>query len=80
MQATSMSLRNLKRGQTVQVARFNGVSDGLRHRLLELGMTCGSRVTVCGEAPLGDPIVLEVKGCRLALRKKEAEGIEVTPV
>ena len=80
MQATSMSLRNVKRGQTVQVARFNGVSDGLRHRLLELGMTCGSRVTVCGEAPLGDPIVLEVKGCCLALRKKEAEGIEVTPV
>ena len=78
MQSTSMSLRNVKPGQTVQVAKFTGVSEAFRLRLVELGMTCGTKVTVCGVAPLGDPIVLEVKGCRLALRKKEAEGIEVT--
>ena len=80
MQKTSMSLRDVKPGLTVQIAKFNGVSEDLRRRLLELGMTCGSRVTVCGEAPLGDPIVLEVKGCSLALRKKEAEGIEVKTI
>lgn len=80
MQSTSISLRNVKPGETVQIARFTGVSEDLRRRLLELGMTCGTHVTVCGEAPLGDPIVLEVKGCRLALRKKEAEGIEVKAV
>ena len=80
MQNMNMSLREVKRGETVQVSRFKGISEDLRRRLIELGMTCGSRVTVCGEAPLGDPIVLEVKGCRIALRKKEAEGIEVKTI
>ncbi len=78
MQSTTMSLRNVKEGETVSISKFNNVSDGLRRRLVELGMTCGTKVTVCGTAPLGDPLILEVKGCRLAIRKADAEGIQVT--
>ena len=50
----------------------------VRRRLLELGLVPGTRVSVVGVSPLGDPLELEVRGSRLSLRKKEALTIEVT--
>ncbi len=45
---------------------------------MELGLVPGTRVSVVGVSPLGDPLELEVRGSRLSVRKKEALGIEVT--
>ncbi len=50
-----------------------------RRRLLELGLVPGTRVSVVGVSPLGDPLELEVRGSRLSIRKKEALAIEVEP-
>jgi Fe2+ transport system protein FeoA len=49
----------------------------VRRRLLELGLVPGTRVSVVGVSPLGDPLELEVRGSRLSIRKKEALTIEV---
>ena len=49
----------------------------VRRRLMELGLTPGTRVSVVGVSPLGDPLELEVRGSRLSIRKKEALTIEV---
>jgi ferrous iron transport protein A len=49
----------------------------VRRRLLELGLVPGTRISVIGVSPLGDPLELEVRGARLSLRKKDALGIEV---
>lgn len=49
----------------------------LRKRLLEMGFTPGSLVTVERVAPMGDPVEVNVKGYHLTLRKEEAEHIEV---
>lgn len=46
-------------------------------RLLELGVTRGSEIMVNGCAPLGDPMIISVRGCQLAIRKKEAKNIQV---
>lgn len=46
-------------------------------RLLDLGFTPGERITVVYAAPLGDPIVIRVRGALLALRKREAAWIHV---
>ena len=51
----------------------------VRRRLLELGLTPGTQVSVIGVSPLGDPLELEVRGSRLSIRKKEALAIEVEP-
>ena len=49
----------------------------VRRRLLELGLVPGTRVSVVGVSPLGDPLELEVRGSRLSIRKKDALTIEV---
>ena len=46
-------------------------------RLLELGVTRGSRITVTGKAPLGDPMFLRVRGCQIAIRGKDARSVQV---
>jgi ferrous iron transport protein A len=46
-------------------------------RLLDLGFTPGEDVIVTHAAPLGDPLVIRVRGTLLALRKREAAWILV---
>jgi Fe2+ transport system protein FeoA len=46
-------------------------------RLMEMGLTPGAAVEVLRRAPLGDPILLRVRGYSLSIRKSEACHIEV---
>ena len=46
-------------------------------RLLDLGFTPGEEVIITHAAPLGDPLVIRVRGALLALRKREASWIWV---
>jgi len=48
-------------------------------RLLAMGVIPGSQVSVVGVAPLGDPMMVDVNGCRLSLRRREAEALNVEP-
>ena len=48
-------------------------------RLLEMGLTPGTNLTVVGTAPLGDPLELEVRGYRLSIRRSEAARVEILP-
>lgn len=45
--------------------------------LLELGFTQGERIRVIARAPFGDPIMIEVRGAVVALRKEEARCIRI---
>jgi len=49
----------------------------IRRRLLDMGVVTGTEVMVKRVAPLGDPVEVSVKGYDLALRKEEAEKIQV---
>lgn len=51
----------------------------LRRRLMDMGLTPGTKVCVEGTAPLGDPLIVCARGCRLGLRRSEAAGISVMP-
>lgn len=51
------------------------VKDTTKRRLLDLGLTKGSKVIVKGKAPLGDPILVNLRGIDLALRKADAAKI-----
>jgi len=48
-------------------------------RLLALGLLPGTTVRVLGVAPLGDPIMVQLDGFRMSLRKAEAEQLTVDP-
>lgn len=53
-------------------------SGAFRSRLGEMGFVQGQNVTCVLSAPLGNPIVYEILGSRVALRKHEAARIWVT--
>jgi len=74
-----MSLRDLKIGMSGRVISVGGEKI-LRHRLLEMGLTPHTLVTVKKAAPLGDPIELLVRGYVLTLRLADAEKIMVEEV
>jgi len=62
-----------EKGRIVRV----GGRGGIRRRLLDMGVVTGAVVEVERVAPLGDPVQIRVKGYDLALRKEEAENIQV---
>ena len=59
-----------------RIARVGGKGE-IRRRLLDMGVVTGAEVEVERVAPLGDPVQIKVKGYDLALRKEEAENIQV---
>lgn len=48
-----------------------------RRRLMDLGLTPGTSVEAVMRSPLGDPTAYLVRGTMLALRRVQAEQIEV---
>lgn len=71
-----MRLTDLKMGESAAVLQVHGNSAAAK-RLMEMGVIPGVQVKVVKAAPLGDPIEVSVKGSHLAIRKSEAELIEV---
>jgi Fe2+ transport system protein FeoA len=69
-------LSDLLEGNEGCVGRIDG-SDDISTRLLEMGLTPGTRVRLLGTAPLGDPLELELRGYRLSVRKSEAARVEL---
>ena len=62
--------------KSVRIERLDGPHQDCA-RLLDLGFTPGEEISVTHWAPLGDPIVVRVRGALLALRKREAAWILV---
>ena len=72
------SLEQVPVGRSASITDVPGV-DELSLRLLEMGLTPGTGVTVVGTAPLGDPLEVELRGYRLSLRRREAALVNVAP-
>ncbi len=73
------TLKDVKVGESCTVARLTG-SGALKRRIMDMGLTKGTRVYVRKVAPLGDPLELSVRGYELSIRKDEAASIEVDNV
>ena len=69
-------LSDVPLNQSCQIQRLDGPRQDC-DRLLDLGFTPGEEVAVIHAAPLGDPLVIRVRGTLLALRKREAAWIIV---
>jgi DtxR family transcriptional regulator, Mn-dependent transcriptional regulator len=72
----TMTLAELKPGETGRIVRVGGVSS-IRRRIVDMGAVSGTSVTMVKVAPLGDPMEVKIKGYSLTLRKEEAEAITV---
>ena len=69
-----MTLDKLPIGQTRRIAAVGG-QGALRRRLLDMGLTPNTTVTVQKAAPMGDPIELRLRGYELTLRLDDAKEI-----
>ena len=71
-----MTLDQLKIGASGTITSVGG--DGpLRCRLLDMGLTPRTLVTLRKVAPMGDPIEIHVRGYELTLRIEDAKKIQV---
>ena len=70
------TLKDAKIGQTVRVKKLTG-EGAVKRRIMDMGITKGVEVYIRKVAPLGDPVEVTVRGYELALRKADAELIEV---
>ena len=71
-----MTLREVKKGQTVTVLKLNG-EGVVKRRIMDMGITKGTEIFVRKVAPLGDPVEVTVRGYELSVRKADAEMVEV---
>lgn len=71
-----MTLRELEIGESASVIRVNGTG-AVSKRLMEMGLIPGVSVRVVKSAPFGDPIEIRLRGYSLAVRRNDAESIEV---
>ena len=71
-----MTLREVKKGQTVTVLKLNG-EGAVKRRIMDMGITKGVEIYVRKVAPLGDPVEITVRGYELSVRKADAEMVEV---
>ena len=71
-----MTLDELKTGSTAVISTVGG-EGALRCRLLDMGLTPRTLVTLRKVAPMGDPIEIHVRGYELTLRVEDARQITV---
>lgn len=70
------TLKEVKVGEEVQVVRLTG-EGAVKRRIMDMGVTKGTKIRVRKVAPLGDPIEVTVRGYELSIRKQDAQMIEV---
>lgn len=70
------TLREIKSGSACTVLKLHG-EGAVKRRIMDMGITRGTKVYVRKTAPLGDPIEVTVRGYELSLRKADAEMVEV---
>jgi Fe2+ transport system protein FeoA len=71
-----LTLKDLNVGQSGRVMTVGG-EKMLRRRLLDMGITPRTVVTVRKTAPMGDPIELLLRGYVLTIRLEDAEKISI---
>ncbi len=71
-----MKLTEVKNDECVFIAQIEG-SGSFRARLGEMGFVKGQQVKRLFASPIGNPIVFEIMGSKVALRSQEAASIEV---
>lgn len=71
------TLKDMAVGETGKVSGYVKGASAYREKLLSMGLTNGTIITVERIAPMGDPVEIKVRGFALSLRKDEASALLV---
>lgn len=66
----------MKENQTGTITAIRAGGE-LGRRIRDMGLITGSQITLCGRAPLRDPVAIRVLNTTLTLRNNEADYISV---
>lgn len=69
------TLEDLQPGEQGIILRVGSDKGPVKRRLVDMGLTPGTEVTVRKIAPFGDPIEVNLRGYELSLRKEDARQI-----
>lgn len=70
------TLKDMKPGDSGIIFKLHGEGP-VKRRIMDMGLTRDTAITIRKVAPLGDPIELNVRGYELSIRKEDAEKIEM---
>lgn len=73
---TLAELRAEHRARLVEI----GGERSFRRRLMELGLLPGTEVRVVRRVDVGGLVEIEVRGCRITVRRSEAARVRVRPI
>lgn len=71
-----MTLYELKLNETGYINELM-CSDGVKRRLLDLGLIKGTKITPLFVSPSGDPTAFEVRGSIIAIRVEDTKLIDL---
>lgn len=74
-----MTLKDLLPGQEATIIRINK-GEAARNRLLAMGITPGSNITLLARHPFRGPLTIAIGNTHLALGREIASSVEVMPV
>ena len=66
----------VRHGESVTVQRLQGQGP-VKRRIMDMGITKGTIITVRKVAPLGDPLEINLRNYELSIRKEDAKMVEV---
>lgn len=72
-----MTLKQLQPGQSAVVVKLSG-EGAVKRRIMDMGLTKGTKVSCRKVAPLGDPIEITLRGYELSVRKADAGMVEIS--
>lgn len=72
-----MNLTELQQGRKATVSDITKLNDIVKQRLIDMGLVEGQEICLKCTMPFGGPVMVEVCGQCLSLRRKEASSIEV---
>lgn len=70
------TLKDVRIGESAKVVKLHG-EGAIKRRIMDMGITKNTSLTVRKVAPLGDPIEINVRNYEVSIRKEDAEMIEV---
>lgn len=71
-----MTLAVAAEQQELKVTEIVG-SQAQKTKMLQMGLTPGTRVRILRRAPLADPVEIKVRGTHMVLRRDECQNIKV---
>jgi Fe2+ transport system protein FeoA len=72
-----LTLLDLSPGKSGTITKIGG-NGRIRHRMLDMGIYIGKKITMVKTAPFKDPVEFAMNGNHISLRRTEAQLIHIS--